>query len=85
MKAIDNTAAALVEKDSDHISITGVVEAIRADSEGQDPVLREVELAAMLRLANLLSNTGIIRIPGVIYGALLSEHERVGKLADEVR
>lgn len=80
MTAFERTAAALVEKDSQHISVTGVVEAIRADSDTQDPVLREVELVAMLRLANLLSHTGIVHIPGLVQGGLLAELDRVSKL-----
>jgi hypothetical protein len=78
MKATDNTA----RKDEQHMSITGVASQVRQDSENQDPILRELELNAMLRLCDLLSRTGIIRIPAIIVGAVMAERDRVSILAD---
>jgi hypothetical protein len=78
--AIDHTA---IQVDEDHISITGVVDQVHADSEDRDPVLREVELNAMLELCTLLSRTGLIRIPAIIYGGILAERDQVSALVDE--
>jgi hypothetical protein len=66
-----------------HISITSVVETLRADSDTQEPVLREVELAAQIRLCELLSRTGMVRIPGIVYGALKAELDRVVAVGNE--
>lgn len=68
--------------EQEHISITDVVKAIRKDSDSQDPVLREVELDAMLRLCELLSQTGVIRIPAIILGGIMAERDRVSMLID---
>jgi hypothetical protein len=78
MKATDNTA----RKDEQHMSITGVASQVRAESENQDPVLREIELNAMLHMCDLLSRTGIVRIPAIIVGAVMAERDRVSILAD---
>lgn len=79
MKAIDNTA----QKEESHISITDVARRVRADSENQDPLLRELELNAMLRLCDLMTQTGVIRIPAIIHGAILAERDRVSILANQ--
>jgi hypothetical protein len=81
MKAIDNTA----RKDEEHISIPDVASIVRKESEDQDPILREIELTAMLRMCDLLSQTGVVRIPAIIYGSVLAERDRVAILADQAK
>lgn len=84
MKAIDNTAAAMVEKDSSHISINDVITTIGQDSEAADPMLREYELIGAMRVCDLLSNTGLVRIPAIVYGALQSEYDRIVALGNDL-
>ena len=78
MKAIDTTV-----QESKHISITDVARQVRADSEHQDPVLRELELNAMLRICDLMSQTGVIRIPAIVHGCILAERDRVAILVNQ--
>jgi hypothetical protein len=69
-------------KEPVYLSINDLVKSIRQDSEDQDPVLRELELAAMLKLLDHLSQTGVMRIPAIVHGAVLAEKERVAILAE---
>ena len=78
MKAIDTA-----QQESKHLSITDVARQVREDSNHQDPVLREIELNAMLRILDLMAQTGIVRIPAIIHGCILSELDRVSALADK--
>lgn len=78
MNANENTA----RKDEHHISLNDLATQVRQDSDNQDPILRELELNAQLRICDLLANTGIVRIPAIAYGAILAERDRVSILAD---
>lgn len=73
-RAIDHTA---IQVDEDHLSINEVISLIGKDSQSQDPMLREYELTGALRICDLLSRTGLVRIPAIVYGALQSEQERI--------
>ncbi len=74
VNAVDHTA---IQVDEDHLSINEVVTAIGKDSQAADPMLREYELIGALRVCDLLSRTGIVRIPAIVYGALQSEYDRI--------
>lgn len=63
--------------DQEHISITDVINHVRADSEYTEPMLREYELTGAIRICDLLSRTGLVRIPAIVYGALKSEYDRI--------
>lgn len=65
-----------------YLSINDLVKSIRADSDNQEPILRELELSAMLKLLNQLASTGLVRIPAIIHGAVMAERDRVAILAD---
>lgn len=66
-----------------HISLTDVVVQVRKDSDDQDPIIRELELNAMLRICGLMSQTGMIRIPAIIYGGVMAERDRIAILANQ--
>lgn len=75
--AIDHTA---LQIDEDHLSINDVITEINKDSQAQDTALREFELMGAIRVCDLLSRTGLVRIPAIVYGALQSELDRVGAI-----
>lgn len=77
LQAIDHTA---IQVNEDHLSINEVVTAISKDSQAQDPMLREYELTGAMRVCDLLSRTGLVRIPAIVYGALQSEHDRIAAI-----
>jgi hypothetical protein len=66
-----------------YLSLNELATSIRQDSDNQDPILREIELTAMLKLLQQLSDTGLTRIPAIVHGAVLAEKERVAILADK--
>lgn len=75
MKAIET-------KKPEFLCLNDLVKGIREDSNKQEPLIRELELAAMLKLLDQLSATGIVRIPAIVHGAVMAERDRVAILAD---
>jgi hypothetical protein len=80
-----NAETLTVEQEQQHISLSEVGRQIRKDSDSQEPILREIELNAMLRLCDLMSRTGMIRIPAIVAGAVMAERDRIAILADQAK
>ncbi len=72
------------EKQVAHLSITDVVQQVRADSDQQDPALREYELTGAIRVCDLLSRTGVVTIPAIVYGGLKAEYDRIVALGNNL-
>jgi hypothetical protein len=80
-----NAETLTVEQEQQHISLPEVGRQIRKDSDSQEPILREIELNAMLRLCDLMSRTGMIRVPAIVAGAVMAERDRIAILADQAK
>jgi hypothetical protein len=80
-----NAETLTVEQEQQHISLSEVGRQIRKDSDSQEPILREIELNAMLRLCDLMSRTGMIRVPAIVAGAVMAERDRIAILADQAK
>jgi hypothetical protein len=78
-----NASQLIPREEPKYLCPTDLVRSIRQDSDSQDPILREIELAAMLKLLEQLTETGLVRIPAIVHGAVLVEKERVAVLADQ--
>jgi hypothetical protein len=79
-----NASQMIPREEPKYLSVNDLVAAIAQDSQASDePALREAELNAQIRIIDLLSQTGLVRIPGIVYGALLVERDRFIDIGNE--